>query len=89
MQTHLKQLMKNLVYYLLDQNMYIRRSNTAERSQFYYVIETIKYYWPVRPPTLMKFIFYWLTGLSPLIEPPTDLDRTKSKYYSENNKINA
>lgn len=59
----------------------------AERRLFNCVVEGIEYYWPERPLTPRESIFFWLMGLSPLIGPFTDLNRTKYKCYNENDDL--
>lgn len=76
--------MKDLVGSSLDINIYVEMSKMAEKRLFDCTIEAIEYYELVQSLTRIKFIFFQLTRLSPLIEPLIDLNRTKSQSYSEN-----
>lgn len=81
--------MKDIVAFLLDLdvNIYVLMSNTAEKRLFNYIVRAIECYLPVKLLKYIKFIFFWLMGLSPLVEPPTNLNRTKSKSHSKNGNI--
>lgn len=81
------QLIKELVSFLLDLNIYVSRSDTAEKILFDCAVEAIQYYWPVRSLTLITSTFFWLVKLSPLLRPPRDPNYTKRKSYSENDNI--
>ena len=79
MQSQLKKLMKDLVYYALDVNIKIQ-SNTAKKSLFIRTVIAIKRFWLVQTPTPTESVFFWLAQLSLLVSLPTDkLDRIKSK----------
>lgn len=56
----------------------------AEKKQFDCNIKAIQYYEPIRLLTPTKFLFFWLTRLSPFVGPSMDLKHTKNKSYSEN-----
>lgn len=77
--------MKDYVSFLLDLNICIQKSNTAEKKLF--AVETIKYYQPIKPSIPTEFIFFWLTRLSPFVGPPIDPNCTKSKIFNENGNI--
>ncbi len=75
--------MKDLVSYSLDVNIPVR-SNAPERRLFDLAVSAIDYHRPIRPPAPTELIFLWLDGLSPLIGPPTNLNRTESESHSDN-----
>ncbi len=75
--------MKDLVSYSLDVNIPVR-SNAPERRVFDLPVSAVDYYRPIRPPIPTELIFFWLDGLSPLVGPPTDPNRTKSESHSDN-----
>lgn len=60
----------------------------VEKKQFNYTVKVIKYYWLVRSLTPIKSIFFLLIRLSPLIDPPTDLNHIESKSFSRNSNLN-
>lgn len=90
MQLLLKELIKDLISSSLglDSNIHIQISNIAEKRLFDCAVGAIKYYWPVKPLTHAKSIFFWLAKLSSLVEPLIDPKRTKSKSHYENSNIN-
>ncbi len=75
--------MKDLVSYSLDVNIPVR-NDAPERRLFDLAVLAIDYHWPIRPPTPTKSIFLWLDGLSSLVGPPTDPNRTESESHSDN-----
>ncbi len=75
--------MKDLISYSLDVNILVR-SNAPERRLFDLAILAIDYHQPIRPPTPTESIFLWLDGLSPLVGPPTNPNRTESESHSNN-----
>ncbi len=75
--------MEDLVSYSLDVNRLVR-SDTSEKKLFNLGVSAIDYHQPIRPPTSIELIFLWLDGLSPLVGPPTDLNRTESESHSDN-----
>ena len=87
MQSLLKEQMKDLVGSLLNVNVYILKSDTTERSLFDCDAGAMKYYWPIRPPTYVEFIFFWLVGLSLLVGSTIDPHCTKSEYHSQNGDL--
>ena len=82
-QTHLKQLIKDLVCCSLNINIPVQ-NDAAERRLFDHAVEAIDYYWPVQPPTPTELVFFWLAQLNALVGLPTDPKRTESKSLSDN-----
>lgn len=76
-----------MVCYSLDVNI-SRQSNATEIRLFHLAVLTIDYYWPIRLFTQTKSLFVWLNGLSLLIDPSINLNRTKSESFSKNYDIN-
>lgn len=79
--------MKDLVSSLLDLDIHIWKSNMIKKRLFNYAVEAIKYYLPVRSPTLTESIFFLLARLSPLVGPPKNSNHTKNESYSRNNNL--
>lgn len=77
MQTHLEQLMKDLVDYLLDVNIPMQSNATGKRL-FNLSVLAIHYDGSIQPPTSTESIFLWQNRLSPLVDLPTNPNHTKS-----------
>ncbi len=75
--------MKDFVSYSLDVNIPVQ-SDALERRLFDLAISAIDYYRPIRPLTPTESIFLLLDGLSPLVGPPINHNRTESESYSDN-----
>lgn len=63
-------------------------SDIIEKRLFNSTVETIKYYRPIKPLTLIKFTYLWPARLSSLVGPPTNPNRIKKESYNENKYIN-
>lgn len=80
-------MIKDLVSFLLDLNIYVHKSDTTNKRLFNYAIKAIKYYWSIRPLISTKSIFFQLVGLSPFVRPPTNYNCIKSESDNKNNNI--
>ncbi len=75
--------MKALVSYSLDVNIPVQ-NDAPERRLFNLAVSAIDYHRLIRPFTPTKSIFLWLDGLSPLVGPLTNPNRTESESHSDN-----
>lgn len=63
------------------------RSNTAKKRLFNCAVGAIEYYWPIKPLTLVEFIYFWLAGLSLLIGLSIYPNHIESASYNDNSDI--
>lgn len=70
--------MKDMFDCSLDVNIPVQ-TNIAEKRLFNHAVEIIKYYYPVQLLTPTKSVLIWLTQLSPLIGPLTNISENCSK----------